>query len=110
MIREAKPLLYDISLLHTVVQQKTWWHEIDDNVILSGIPMEHQLSDLKALGVTHVLTLLEDFELEPGIIRPITPSMWQASGIIQSKIDAPDFFGVDPSSIKVGVNLSEWPD
>lgn len=96
-------LLYDLSLIYTVVggilHKQDWFTEIDKNIILSGIPLKHQHSELKK--VTHVLTLLEPFEQENGIIEPFD---WSES-VTRKIIPAPDFVGVKSEWIRDGVDF-----
>lgn len=104
-IRMRKQMIYEISLIYTIFGGNPWWTEINDNIILGAIPLEHQLETLKELGVTHVITLLEPFELEPGIVNPIQPEQWNGAGIHHTHIEAPDFEGVKPDHIDQAVQL-----
>ena len=104
-IRMRKEMIYEISLLYTIYGGNPWWTEINEHIILGAIPLKHQLETLQKLGVTHVITLLEPFELRPGIVTPIQPEQWQAAGIRHTLIKAPDFEGVKPNLIDQAVQL-----
>jgi predicted protein tyrosine phosphatase len=104
-LKMRKQMLYEISLLYTIYGGNPWWTVINDNIVLGAIPLEHQLETLKKLGITHVITLLEPFELIPGIISPIQSDQWKAEGIEHTHIQAPDFEGVISNQIDQAVTL-----
>lgn len=105
-----KGILYDISLTFTVVDgvknNKNWWNKIDDNVLLGGIPHKKHLDPLAtSIGITHVLTMLEPFELQKGTIHPISFEMWAEKNVSVLQINAPDFNPVRPDWIDLGVKF-----
>ena len=103
-----KSLLYDISLIYTVLTKKAWWGKIDENVILGAIPLDQHLKTLTDKEkVTHVLTLVDYFELEAGIVCPITTQQWSDEKVNQLHIPTPDFLGVTPENIQQGVEFVE---
>ncbi len=102
-----KQMRYEISLLYTIYGGNPWWTEINENIIVGALPLKHQLETLKNLGITHVITLLEPFEMTPGIVTPIQSEQWRAAGIHHSHIEAPDFEGVKPDQIHQATQLLE---
>src|SRR5690348_14299710 len=66
-------IFYDISMIYNALSQRQWWHEISSDVVLSAIPLVQHIPQLKNERITHVITILEDFELERGIAHPVTP-------------------------------------
>ena len=102
-----KELLYEISILWTIARFNPWWTVIDEHIVLGAIPLEHQIEEIKALGVTHVIPILEHFELEPGIVQPAQGSQWEANGIICKHFVAEDFYGVPKVTINAANNYIE---
>ncbi len=91
---------YDLSLIYTVCTQREWWHEISSDVVLGAIPLIHHVEQLKVQGITHVVTLLEEFELERGIAHPATAALWLKSGIKHFHIPVKDFQPVPTEAIQ----------
>ncbi len=91
---------YDLSLLYTVCTQSQWWHEISPDVVLGAIPLTHHVDKLKEQGITHVITLLEDFELQRGIIHPATKPLWEQHGIEHIHMPTRDFEAVPVDTIQ----------
>jgi atypical dual specificity phosphatase len=106
-----KELKYEGSFLFTIFNSsfrgQSWWDKIDDNIILGALPLEHQMDKIiKDLGITHVISVVEPFEFEPGIVRPIQHAQWIAAGISDQHIKhiaAPDFKGMSKAKIDEGV-------
>jgi atypical dual specificity phosphatase len=92
-------LIYDISVIYTALTQKQWWNEITDDLIVGAIPLVQHVPMLKEQGVTHVVTLLDDFELEQGLLNPATPELWKKYGIERLHVKTADFRGVPPQTI-----------
>jgi atypical dual specificity phosphatase len=93
-------LYYDFSLINTVWTQDQWWHHISPDIVLGAIPLIHHVNQLKAEGITHVITLLEDFELERGIVHPATTKLWQQYGIAHFHKRVKDFEAVPIETIR----------
>ena len=91
---------YEISLIYTVCTQRQWWHEISPDVVLGAIPLTHHVTQLKAQGITHVIALLEDFELEQGIVHPATANLWQQQGIAHIHTPVKDFQPIPIETIR----------
>jgi protein-tyrosine phosphatase len=102
-----KELYYEISFLYTIFNSaygdQSWWSEIDKNIVLGALPLHHQMERIKDLGITHVISVVEPFELEPGIVRPIQPKQWEDEGIVHKHIVAKDFVGVPQDKIDAAV-------
>jgi protein-tyrosine phosphatase len=96
---KKKELIYEAAILHSISISHVWWSVINENIILGAIPLEHQIDELKALGVSRVVALLEESELKPGLIRPAQPSQLAKAGIIHKRFKAVDYFGVKPKQI-----------
>jgi len=109
-----KELNYEFSLLYTIFNSafrgQSWWTQIDENIVLGALPLEHQIEKLKDLGITHVISIVEPFELEPGIVRPIQGYQWIAAGISDQNIKhiaAPDFEGMSKDKIDEAVKYMQ---
>lgn len=81
-----------------------WWNQIDPMVILGAIPL-HDLNHLELLmtqeGVGAILSILEDFEMEPNFcFQPVTKADWEASGVRFLQVPAEDSHGVSPVKIQ----------
>ena len=77
---------------------------------MGALPLEHQIEKLKDLGITHVISIVEPFELEPGIVRPIQGYQWIAAGISDQNIKhiaAPDFEGMSKDKIDEAVKYMQ---
>ena len=94
-----KEIVYEVSLLYTILNRKDWWNEIDEQTVLGAIPLEQHLPQLKALGITHVVVLVELHELIKGLVRPISKELWEANGIECIHIPTQDFLGVPPEKL-----------
>lgn len=93
-----KQLLFEISLIYTVFTTKHWATRIDDHLILGAIPLEHHGKWLKQQGVNVLVSMVEPFELQAGLVRPL-------KDIERKHIHAQDFFGVPVEQIKEGVDF-----
>lgn len=80
-----------------------WWNNIDDHVILGGIPLHNagHLEELKNEGISAVLSLLEDFEMAPSIyFHPVAKEDWERSGIKCLQIRVADTCGLQLDDIR----------
>lgn len=97
--------IYQVSLFYTkkIIDQNHWWHKVPDQPIYIGaLPLleENHHSLLKDLNVTHVLSILEPFELEDSFIAsPVKPGDWDALGIHATRLDAEDFKPVSQETL-----------
>lgn len=96
-------LIYEISLIYNIQTSPAWWNGITDHIFLGSIPLVQQKEKILALGVTHVVTLLEEFELEKGLVHPMTKALWEGKGIAHKQINAKDFAGLPPEDLHEGV-------
>jgi atypical dual specificity phosphatase len=109
LARKKKEFLYEISLLFTLTKGKDWWNSIDSDIVLSAIPLgpEHakRLQTEEKIGA--VLSMLEDFEVEKGLVEPISSQQWKNLGVTHCHIKAVDFTGVPVDQIQQGVEFVE---
>ncbi|MBS0648886.1 MAG: dual specificity protein phosphatase family protein [Verrucomicrobia bacterium] len=98
-----KELTYEISLIYTIWGSKAWWTRITDKVILGALPLKSQKDKIKALGVTHVITTLEEFEGKKGLVHPLTSQEWKGASITHKHIVAEDFVGMPAKKIHEAV-------
>lgn len=78
-----------------------WFHEIDKNLYLGGVPLSSMghLQALKQIGITVVISFMEDYEIS------IKESQWNENDIISYQIKVTDFEAVSPEKMKFGVEL-----
>lgn len=85
-----KVVVYHCSLFFNVAMNTIlprfwkWWSVIDDQILLGAIPLRNKgdLASLKKIGVTHVLSKVEDFEYQNGIFtRPLQKKDWTESNV-----------------------------
>jgi protein-tyrosine phosphatase len=103
----SKKVAYEVSLGYAQFAGKEWWSKIGPhNLYLGGLPLKNagHLEQIKALGVTHVICLVEDFELENGWLnQPIQKSDWEAAGIEVIYVPAVDFTPLPHKTIETVV-------
>lgn len=102
--RLLKGIVFEISLLKTIQGDHNWWEEITPSIVLGAIPLENHISRLRT-EVNSVLTMLEPFEVEAGLVRAAITSDWEQEGISHKHIHAEDFKGVPVDQIKDGVEF-----
>jgi protein-tyrosine phosphatase len=103
-----KKLKYEASLAYTKLNpSNAWWTKIAPfNIYLGALPLKNEghLDDIVALGVTDVLSMVEDFELEDGWFnQPIKRADWEDNGIVVKHIQAIDFLPLKQEEIEEGV-------
>lgn len=84
----------------------SWWDKINDNIILGAIPLHNSnhLELLKNENIGAVLSVVEDFELNPSIyFRPITGDEWMKNNINYLHIQVEDSYGVRIDDIKKSI-------
>lgn len=102
-LKLKKELKYEISLIYTIRGSKAWWNTITDKIVLGALPLEHQKNKIKKLGITHVITTLEEFELRKGLVRPISSQEWHGANITHKHIVAEDYLGMPADKIHEAV-------
>lgn len=99
-----KKIRFDISFLYTVITGGyDWWTPITDNIILGAIPLEHHDIHLIKNKISHILTLLEPFELQNGLIKPLSEKTKKKLQIENKIITTQDFHGVSIENIHQAV-------
>lgn len=100
-------IAYEVSLQYTKYSCTNWWSKIGGlNLYLGAIPLKNMghFEALKALGITHVISVLEDFEMADGWVNsPVKHSDWNEKGITTKHIPAADFYGLKKEEIEEGV-------
>lgn len=103
-----KKVKYEASLAYTQISANDWWTKIEPfNIYLGALPLKNKghLQAIADLGVTHVLSVVEDFEMEDGWFNsPVTAEDWKAYGIAFENIPAVDFSPLSHSEIETGVD------
>lgn len=102
-----KKFKYEASLAYTKRSQGDWWTKIEPfNLYLGAIPLDNHghLQSIIDLGVTHVLSMVEDFEMQEGWLNtPVTQEAWKAHGIEVKQIQAEDFNPLTPAELEEGI-------
>lgn len=106
-VSATKKMKYEVSLNYTLWAGKEWWSKIEPyNLYLGGLPLKNKghLEQIKALGVTGIISVVEGFELEDGWWhQPAKPSDWQREGIAVKHIPAVDFLPLTRQEFKEGL-------
>jgi atypical dual specificity phosphatase len=106
-----KKMKYEVSLKYTdmdgQLRGNAWWTKLTPyNIYLGALPLKSKghLQEIADLGVTQVLAVVEDFELDVGYFNtPITSTDWNELGIGFTQIPAVDFEALTSEQIKNGV-------
>ncbi|MCB1083940.1 MAG: dual specificity protein phosphatase family protein [Simkania sp.] len=101
-------LKYEVSLAYTqFTASDKWWSKIEPlNLYLGALPLKNMghLESIAELGVTDILAIVEDFELEDGWFNsPVKEGDWEAYGISIKQIPAVDFSPLTREEIKEGI-------
>ena len=100
-------LKYESSLVYTQFTSTGWWTKIEPyNLYLGALPLKNKghLDQILELGVTRVLSLVEDFELEDGWLnRPVKSQDWIDRSLEVKHIPAEDFLPVKAHEIAEGI-------
>ena len=103
----VKKFKYEGSLLYTHWTSNAWWTKIEPYPIyLGALPLksEGHLQPIIDLGVTRVLSVVEDFEFEDGWLnKPVKIADWTARNIQVHHIPAVDFAPLTNAEIQEGV-------
>lgn len=115
-----KRLIFEVILIGDVLESSAgyfdWYSNVDDNLYLGALPLEHQ--DLERLSETlsikAILSVVQSFELETSTLvgKPVTPTQWENIGIIQKRLDCADFYppsfeALDAGAAFINEHLSE---
>lgn len=103
-----KKLKYEVSLAYTKSSAgESWWNKIEPhNLYLGALPLQNKghLDSLKNLGVTRVLSMVEDFEIEDGWFNtPVKQQTWEENGIRVKHIQAADFLPLSHDHLGEGI-------
>lgn len=101
-------LKYEASLTYTKYGTKgNWWDKIEPfKIYLGALPLKNagHLDAIINLGIRHILSMVEDFEMEDGWFNtPVKLKDWNESGIEMKHIQAVDFLPLKRSEIDEGV-------
>jgi protein-tyrosine phosphatase len=103
----AKKVKYELSLAYTKMGQTDWWTRIEPyNIYLGALPLKNEghREKIVDLGITRILSLVEDFELEVGWMNvPVKARDWQEVDINVEHIQAVDFSPLTQIEIEKGV-------
>jgi protein-tyrosine phosphatase len=104
-----KKVKYETSLAYTKwTCANLWWNKIEPhNIYLGALPLktEGHLDSILGLGVTRILSMVENFELEDGWREvPVKAADWQKQGVEVEQIHAIDSYPLKLSEIERGVN------
>lgn len=91
------PTLAWNALLCLISSRRQWWNVVDRGVILGALPIGRHVPRLKALGVTCVINLCEEWS---GPTR-----MYQEHGISQLRLPTLDFHSPSLAHIQQGVEF-----
>lgn len=102
-----KKIKYEASLGYTQLRGNAWWSKIEPyNLYLGALPLKNKghLDDIMDLGVTHILSMVEDFELEDGWInQPVKKTEWENAGAVVYQIPTVDFLPLSEIEITNGI-------
>lgn len=103
----TQQFLYEVSLSYTKWTSNAWWSKIEPlNLYLGAIPLKNQghLEQIAELGITDVLSIVEDFELADGWVNsPAKKEDWEALGVQVKQIPAVDFYPLTQQEIQEGI-------
>ncbi len=105
-----KHLKYEVSLAYTQSKGNSWWSKIGShNIYLGGLPLKNagHLQKIKDLGVTGILCLVEDFELNSWINPPVKKADWEAHNIGVKHVPSVDFFPLTTQEFDEGLAALE---
>lgn len=104
-----KKVKYEFSLEYTKATSLEWWNKIEPyNIYLGALPLKNKghLQEIADLGVTKILSLAENFELETGWFnQPVKAEEFLEIGIKVEHIPAIDFFPLTKSQIDRSIDI-----
>ena len=89
------PTLAWNALCGLIVRRREWWNTVDDCVILGALPFRWHVPPLKALGVTSVINMCEEWS-GPS-------SIYAQHGIVQLRLPTVDYHPPSVERIEQGV-------
>jgi len=102
--------LYNLSLTYTFltngIKGHQYWNEVQPGIVLGAIPLnKHKQDLLRKEKITGVLSLLEDYEMEPGIMySPVQPADWKSAGVDTKWVRTLDFEPVTSAKLEEGAD------
>lgn len=97
-----KRLLYEVTFIKLLFNKNPWWSEITPQIYLGAIPLYKHENDLRSLGITHYISLTEDFEMEPSLFG--NPLQQNALNLQWLHLPTPDFSAVSERDQKRAVS------
>lgn len=102
-----KKIQYETSLHFTLLVGYEWWSKIEPyNLYLGGLPLNDQnhLEQIKSLGVSRVISIVENFELEDGWWhQPVKHAEWVIHNIGVKQISVADLCPLTSKEIEEGI-------
>ena len=105
-----RQLFYEAQLVATLVRpDRAWWNEIGSTGVFLGAQPQYRLGHKTSLAhdlrINAVVTLLEDFEAEPGLWRhdPVTAREWHSLGVATHWVVARDHLALNVSQLDSAV-------
>ena len=102
-----KKVKYEGSLAYTQMSKGSWWTKIEPfPIYLGALPLKNKghLQEIVDLGVTRILAVVEDFELEEGYLHtPVKAEDWEPQGIQVTQIPAVDYEALTQSELENGM-------
>ncbi len=99
---------YEVSLFYTKISSNAWWNRITPyNLYLGALPLKNKghLDKIVGLGVTHLLSMVEDFEIEDGWFnKPVKENDWADLGIFFKQIRVVDCLPLKKEQIDEGID------
>lgn len=101
IVLRFKPIVFEFFIMTHVIEESLglwpWYTKIDEGLFLGAIPMEgmNHLSVLTLdLGITHVLSIVQPFELITSTLAglPVSEATWQKEGVNQLVLSCADFY------------------
>ncbi len=91
------PTLMQNYFLGRVVRVRNWWDRVDENVIIGALPLSWDVAKLKALGVTGVVNMCEEY--------PGPKAAYEREGIEQLWLPTVDFNHPSEEFVERGVDF-----
>jgi len=99
-----------LDLIRHDPDKRPWWNDINDKIILGAMPYhdKNHITKLKQCNIDSVITINEDYELEPSYIgTPVKPIDWYNNSIKHLQIQIPDATAPDLEIIKKCIDFIE---
>jgi atypical dual specificity phosphatase len=118
---------YQVSLMYNIVSNwytpttHEWWTEMDGRIYVGAIPLkdknllayyykyESHCDQLKELGITDVISMNKEFELNSATLlsTPVSVDDWKKNGIVQHIFETGDFKAISVETINKCITLIE---